>query len=136
MEEVTDEAMELIEGFIVSILDNFLLEELPESFDKAEVWRVGWHKYQSDIECLGVLYDFIVSLVASIIEKDGDVFGFGVGFSYFSEKNLDGFFMAVFFGDKGDDIKINQIEGTEDIESSSSCVRSYLSCSFFSFYLP
>lgn len=38
MEELAGCLFKFLEGFVVVIFDDFLFEELPESFDQAEVW--------------------------------------------------------------------------------------------------
>lgn len=75
-------------------------------------------------------------MVASVIEKDGDVLGFGIGFSHFFEKDFDGFFVTVFFGDEGDNIKIDHVESSQNIEPSSASIRWYLFGAYFPFLLP
>lgn len=40
-EEVADKIMEFLKRFVVLVFHNFLLEELPESFNKTQVWKIG-----------------------------------------------------------------------------------------------
>ena len=78
---------------------------------------------------------FIGSLISGIIEKYRDRF-FSVFFSYLWKEYFHRFNVTICFGDDRGYLVWERIQCSKNIELSSSCIGTYLFCSFFSFLLP
>ena len=76
-DEVKDGFFEVLKGRMITGAQAAFFYQFPETFDQVELRRIRWEKQQFDVQGGGGVLNEVTTLVAGIVQDDGDRHGQG-----------------------------------------------------------
>ena len=74
-DEVKDGFFEVLKNRIITGVQAAFFYQFPETFDQVELRRIRWEKQQFDVQGGGGVLNEVTTLVAGIVQDDGDRHG-------------------------------------------------------------